>query len=122
MTGGRIGPITAGQWRRQQSTFVALSALDFGRTGSERANTKGAGTEHQPSRAGVAREGRILPAGLGPERGFMQWRHECRHNPRISPMTLSDTQLMLLSSASRREDLLVTLPAPPKTGAARTSL
>lgn len=37
-------------------------------------------------------------------------------------MTLSDTQLMLLSSASQREDLLVTLPAPPRTGAARTSL
>jgi hypothetical protein len=37
-------------------------------------------------------------------------------------MTLSDTQLMLLSSASQREDLLVTLPAPPKTGSARTSL
>jgi hypothetical protein len=37
-------------------------------------------------------------------------------------MILSDTQLMLLSSASQREDLLVTLPVPPKAGAARTSL
>ena len=37
-------------------------------------------------------------------------------------MALSDTQLMLLSAASQREDLLVTLPAPPRTGAARTSL
>jgi hypothetical protein len=37
-------------------------------------------------------------------------------------MILSDTQLMLLSSASQREDLLVTLPASPKAGAARISL
>jgi hypothetical protein len=37
-------------------------------------------------------------------------------------MTLSDTQLMLLSAASQREDLLVTLPVPPKAGAARNSL
>ena len=37
-------------------------------------------------------------------------------------MPLSDTQLMLLSAASNREDLFVTLPAHPRTGAARTSL
>jgi hypothetical protein len=37
-------------------------------------------------------------------------------------VALSDTQLMLLSAASRREDLLVTLPAHPKTGGARSSL
>ena len=37
-------------------------------------------------------------------------------------MALSDTQLMLLSAASQRKDLLVTLPANPRTGAARTSL
>jgi hypothetical protein len=37
-------------------------------------------------------------------------------------MALSDTQLLLLSAASQREDLLVTLPAHPRTGAARTSL
>jgi hypothetical protein len=37
-------------------------------------------------------------------------------------MPLSDTQLMLLSAASQREDLLITLPPHPKTGAARTSL
>ncbi len=37
-------------------------------------------------------------------------------------MALSDTQLMLLSAASQREDLLVTLPPHPRTGAARNSL
>jgi hypothetical protein len=37
-------------------------------------------------------------------------------------MALSDTQLMLLSAASQRSDCLVTLPAHPRTGAARTSL
>jgi hypothetical protein len=37
-------------------------------------------------------------------------------------MALSDTQLMLLSAASQREDRLVTLPAHPRTGAARISL
>jgi hypothetical protein len=37
-------------------------------------------------------------------------------------MALSDTQLMLLSASSQREDLLVTLPPHPRTGAARTSL
>jgi hypothetical protein len=37
-------------------------------------------------------------------------------------MALSDTQLMLLSAAFQRQDLLVTLPAHPRTGAARVSL
>ena len=37
-------------------------------------------------------------------------------------MALSDTQLMLLSAASQREDLLVTLLAHPRAGAVRTSL
>jgi hypothetical protein len=38
---------------------------------------------------------------------------------RIAPMTLTDTQLVLLSSASQREDGLVTLPPTLKGGAAK---
>src|SRR5258705_11478358 len=62
----------------------------------------------------------LLPAGAcAPSAGLRSWRRSCRRTLEEDFMKLSDTQLLILSSASQRTDHAALLPANLKGSAAK---